>query len=234
MSPEYWRLTPALLLSLLMHALLLTLTFGGQGLWPGFGLPWQARRIEAPDLRVVVVPAQVTAAESLPPASVEETIASGPIPTPSISSAPAQRLPTSAITVRAKPKAEAKPTTDAATVSAPAEMPLRADRPGDTAPPPIPAPAVIAATPTDETGRGQSAYHQRPPLRRRQAVRARKSECRRFEMLAMQRRRESTKRRASARLNWRSSMLSTKRSNGRRRSARLHGKKRPVRKPRRT
>src|SRR2546429_479757 len=64
MSPERRRLTHALLLSLLIHALLLSLTFGGQGLWlPGFGFPWQARRIEVPDLRVVVVPAQVTAAE---------------------------------------------------------------------------------------------------------------------------------------------------------------------------
>ena len=62
MSPEYRRLTHALLLSLLIHTLLLSLTFGGQGLWlPGFGFPWQDRRIEAPDLRVVVVPPQVTA-----------------------------------------------------------------------------------------------------------------------------------------------------------------------------
>ena len=64
MSPEHRRLTYALLLSLLIHTLLLSLTFGGQGLWfPGFGFPWQDRRIEAPDLRVVVVPPQVTAAE---------------------------------------------------------------------------------------------------------------------------------------------------------------------------
>ena len=53
MSPEHRRLTHALLLSLLIHAWLLNLTFGGQGLWlPGFGFPWQDRRIEAPDLRV--------------------------------------------------------------------------------------------------------------------------------------------------------------------------------------
>jgi hypothetical protein len=38
MSPERRRLTYALLLSLLIHTLLLSLTFGGQGLWlPGFG-----------------------------------------------------------------------------------------------------------------------------------------------------------------------------------------------------
>src|SRR5438552_3280592 len=63
-SPEHRRLTHALLLSLLIHALLLRLTFGGQELWlPGFGFAWRDGRIEAPDLRVVVVPAQVTAVE---------------------------------------------------------------------------------------------------------------------------------------------------------------------------
>ena len=62
MNPAYWRLTYALLLSLLIHTLLLSLTFSGQGGWfPGFGFPWQDRKIEAPDLRVVVVPAPVTA-----------------------------------------------------------------------------------------------------------------------------------------------------------------------------
>jgi hypothetical protein len=56
--PTHRRLTLALLLSLLVHALLLSLTFGGQGAGiPGFGLPWQERRFEVPDLRVVLVPA---------------------------------------------------------------------------------------------------------------------------------------------------------------------------------
>ena len=100
MSPERRRLTHALLLSLLIHALLLSLTFGGQGLWlPGFGFPWQDRRIEVPDLRVVVVPAQVTAAEPavtpvaepLQQAWVEQPVASGPALTPSVSRAPTPR-----------------------------------------------------------------------------------------------------------------------------------------------
>ena len=48
-SPEHGRLTHALLLSLLIHTLLLSLTFGGQGLWlPGFGFAWRGGRIEAP------------------------------------------------------------------------------------------------------------------------------------------------------------------------------------------
>ena len=160
MSPEHKRLTNALLLSLLIHTLLLSLTFGGQGLWlPGFGFPWQDRRIEAPDLRVVVVPPQVTAAEPavtpvaepLQQAWVEQPVASGPALTPSVSRAPTPRRTAAAIVPEANPRAEANPRTDTATGAAPAQMPLRADRPGDTAPPPIPAPAVIALPRTDET-----------------------------------------------------------------------------------
>ena len=147
MSLEHWRLTLALLLSLLIHTLLLSLTFGGQGLWfPGFGFPWQERRIEAPDLRVVVVPAQVTpVAEPSQQAWVEQSVTSGPAPTPSVSRAPTPRRTAAAMTP------ESKPGTNAATDAASAQMPLRADRPGDTTPPPIPAPAVIAVTRTDES-----------------------------------------------------------------------------------
>ena len=147
MSVEHWRLTLALLLSLLIHTLLLSLTFGGQGLWfPGFGFPWQERRIEAPDLRVVVVPAQVTpVAEPSQQAWVEQSVTSGPAPTPSVSHAPTPRRTAAAMTP------ENKPGTSAATDAASAQMPLRADRPGDTTPPPIPAPAVIAVTRTDES-----------------------------------------------------------------------------------
>jgi hypothetical protein len=62
--PTSRRLTLALLLSLLIHALLLSLTFGGQGRGlPGIGFPWQERRFEAPDLRVVLMPMKVTATE---------------------------------------------------------------------------------------------------------------------------------------------------------------------------
>ena len=159
MSRERRRLTYALLLSLLMHTLLLSLTFGGQGRWlPGFGFPWRDRRIEVPDLRVVVVPAQVTAAEPavtpvaepLQQAWVERPIASGPALTPSVSRAPTPRPTTAAVVLEADPRAEANPTADAATGAAPAKMPLLADRSGDTAPPPIPAPAVIALARTDE------------------------------------------------------------------------------------
>jgi hypothetical protein len=157
--PERRRLTSALLLSLLIHTLLLRLTFGGQGLWlPGFSFFWQDRRIEVPDLRVVLDPAQVTAAgpavtpvvEPMQQAWVEQPLASRTMPTPSVSRAPTPRRTATATMPDADPRAEANPRTDAATGAAPAQMPLRADRPGDTAPLSIPAPAVIALAPTDE------------------------------------------------------------------------------------
>jgi outer membrane biosynthesis protein TonB/uncharacterized protein YjbI with pentapeptide repeats len=159
MSPEHRRLTHALLLSLLIHTWLLSLTFGGQGLWlPGFRFPWQDRRIEVPDLRVVVVPAQVTAAEpAVTPVAepsqqawVEQPVASGPALTPFVSRAPTPRRTAAAIVRKANPRAAVNPRTDVATGAAPAKMPLRADRPGDTAAPPIPAPPVVASTRTDE------------------------------------------------------------------------------------
>ena len=99
MSAERRRLPLALLLSLLIHVLLLSLTFGGErfGL-PGFAFPWRERRMEVPDLRVVLVPAQVIAAESagtlvkapLQQALIEQTVSGGttPIPSASASSAP--------------------------------------------------------------------------------------------------------------------------------------------------
>src|SRR6266496_4325003 len=159
MIPERRRLTYALLLSLLVHTLLLRLTFGGQGLWlPGFSFFGQDRRIEVPDLRVVLDPVQVTAtgpavtpvAEPMQQAWVEQPVASSATPTPSASRAPTSQRTTAAIVPKADQRAEANPTTDAATSAAPAQIPLRADRPGDKAPPSISSPAVIAVAPTDE------------------------------------------------------------------------------------
>ncbi len=77
MTADRRRLTLALLISLLLHTLLFSLTFGDEGLGlPGFGLPWRERRIEAADLRVVLMPAAVRATEpveSLPAAAQPDT-----------------------------------------------------------------------------------------------------------------------------------------------------------------
>ena len=175
MSPEHRRLTLALLLSLLIHALLLSLMLGGQGLGlPGFGFLWQERRIEVPDLRVVLVPAQVFAAEPpvtpaavpLPQAQIVRSVAAAPAPTPSVSPAPTLERTVAAILPEASPMVEASPGTDAAIGAAPEKAPHRAERPDDTPPPsillqtpeptapptraPTPAPAVDAMTRSDE------------------------------------------------------------------------------------
>ena len=154
MSAERRRLALALLLSLLMHTLLLSLTYGGQALGlPGFAFPWRERRIEAPDLRVVLVPAQVTAAEPAgtsatePPqrASIEPTVAGGPALTPPVSSATILGRAAEAIVL--KDKAEPAPDIVAGAVAA--KAPLRTEVSGDAAPTPIPVPKVIAVEQSD-------------------------------------------------------------------------------------
>ncbi len=159
MSPEHRRLTYALLLSLLLHALLLGLSVGGEGAWiPRFGFPWLDRRIKVPDLRVLIVPEQVIAAAPAPtqvappprPARVERLVAVEPALAPSASRAPAPQRTAAAIVPEAMPSAAARSTADAATGVAAAPMPLRADPPDDTGAPPTPAPAVMAVPRTDE------------------------------------------------------------------------------------
>src|SRR5690349_15313858 len=61
-SPED-KFAYAVVLSSLLHALLLCLTFGDFGWLPGFIFPWQVRRSTVPELSVVLVPARITPAE---------------------------------------------------------------------------------------------------------------------------------------------------------------------------
>jgi hypothetical protein len=152
---EHRRLAFALLLSLLIHALLLSLTFGGEGLGlPGFGFPWRDRRIEAPGLSVALVPSQVTPAEPAIPsvaeplqqAPVEQPAASRTLPTPSASPAPHGL----AIVPSARSTAEAKQKQDAAADADTPKAPPRAEGPADAAPTQIPEPPVIDVEPTNE------------------------------------------------------------------------------------
>ena len=155
MNTERRRLSLALLLSLLIHSLLLSLTFGGEMLGlPDFAFPWRERRIEAPDLRVVLVPAQVTAAEpagssaNAPPqqASIEPTVAGGPALTPPVSSATIPGRAAEVILLKDK----AEPTPDIATGAVAAKTPLRTELSGDAAARPIPLPEVIAVEQSDK------------------------------------------------------------------------------------
>lgn len=94
---ENQRLALAVVVSVLLHALLLSLVFSGQGLGlPGFGMPWQERRGQTPDVRVVLAPLRastdapagsgsVALAQSvLPPASTRQTAAVTPALPPEI------------------------------------------------------------------------------------------------------------------------------------------------------
>jgi outer membrane biosynthesis protein TonB len=158
MSGEYGRLAFALLLSLLTHMLLLSLTFGGQGLGlPGFGFPWGDRRIEAPPLSVVLVPMRVPArgpaitsvAEPLQQPSIEQRVASGPAPTPSMPSPAPLEERAVAIPPAARVAPEAEPKRNTVTPAPRMKAPARADVPA--APVPTPFIAVAPGTSSPET-----------------------------------------------------------------------------------
>jgi len=160
-SPEH-KLTYALLLSLLIHTLLLHLTFGNHGWLPGFRFPWQDRRIAVPDLRVSLVPARSTPAEPAviartQPARqrrVEQPGSKAASPTPPVSDASVKEELT-AKEAQTNPKEEAAPAAAAIPANHPVASPARAepqsrhDTPGDS-PPPTPAPDVIASLRKDE------------------------------------------------------------------------------------
>ena len=156
---ERWRLSAALLLSLLIHSLLLSLSFGGQGLgFPGFGFPWQDRRIEVPDLRVVLIAAQAPAADAV---STEPPIVGGLALMPSVFPALAPRQKVAVIvreptmTASAEPLENHKPTAAGNAMDksvsgvVSANVPLLADGPGDVAPASVPRPEVIALERSD-------------------------------------------------------------------------------------
>jgi len=141
-EPVATRLSVALFLSLLLHALLLSLTLSGDGFGlPGFGFPWQERRIEAPELRVGLVVAQAPAAPAAeapalgPPAAiprlperVERPAAGGLSVVPFAPAAPAPVPAAEPVAPQADASRASDPVPAAATA---AEAPVRTDRPGD-------------------------------------------------------------------------------------------------------
>ena len=148
----------ALLVSLLIHALLLSLTFGGEELGlPGLAFPWRDRRIEVPDLRVVLAPAHITpvdqadvpAAEPSQRVSIAPPRAGAPVLAPPVLAALDQQA-TAPTNVRAtKPPAQADATRSDVAAPASTESPIRAQGPDRLLPAQIPAPAVIHVEPAD-------------------------------------------------------------------------------------
>jgi outer membrane biosynthesis protein TonB len=158
MSSDRGRLTVALVISLLLHALLLGLTFGDELLGlPGFSLPWKERRAEARDLRVVLMPARAAAAEPavaldssvqerLQQAVVEQTVGGGLALKPSVPSEPIVSRPAEVIALQseAPPTTQAEPVREVATAAVAAKAPARVEVPAEPSPAPIPVPPVIA------------------------------------------------------------------------------------------
>ncbi len=157
MNPERRRLTLGLLLSLLFHALLLSLTFGGQGRGlPGLGLPWQDRRIEAPELRVMLLPAPAPAVEPVSTAEIARSVSAEPTMMTVVYPAPPSplaELMTAPPVPQASPKKLARSEIDApAPAPAPVPVPVTvpAEQPTESVPPPAPKEDVIALAQSDE------------------------------------------------------------------------------------
>lgn len=157
MHPEHRRLSVGLLLSLSIHALLLSLTFGGQGLGlPGFGLPWQDRRAEVPELRAVLLPAPAADAERLPGAELSQPAAAEPAMLTLVAPAPPSKSAQPANAPQAKPEPVAISKTVAAPPATPAvppstaKAPLPTEQPKDSVPAPTPHDDVIALAPSNK------------------------------------------------------------------------------------
>ncbi len=149
-SPERWRMSSSLLLSLLIHGLLLSLTFGGQGLGlPSLGFPWQERRVEVPELRLVLVPAPVaravttvdSVARPAQQASIEPPVAGRRAPTP-----PASPTPLRGRALEFVPAA--KPEQIAVTPAAPAKASTRPNESRHAVPAKIPKTTAIDVPPS--------------------------------------------------------------------------------------
>jgi hypothetical protein len=88
----YWRSTTALLLSLLAHALLLSISLGGQSLgMPGFTFFWEARRLRADGLHVRLAPPLPPVLA--PPAPVHERVSEVATPSAHLPPAPKASAP---------------------------------------------------------------------------------------------------------------------------------------------
>jgi hypothetical protein len=111
-----WRMPTALVVSLAVHAVLLSIAVGGQAFGlPGLTLPWKERRVGADDLRIELAPAPVAPAAPpapvgplapvaaphnvLPPAPLPAAVAAvaavAPPPAPTAASAPMRAVPPS-------------------------------------------------------------------------------------------------------------------------------------------
>src|SRR5581483_4162864 len=140
--------------------------------WPTFGFPWQDRRVQAPDLSVVILPPAAPASEPVVTRDEQPLQQSVPAERPrtpealSVVPAASSRAATSAVADKLDHKVKEHSGTATATQisPAPASAPIAApvlaavpapasssaDQPGDVTAPTIDAPTVIAVERTEE------------------------------------------------------------------------------------
>ncbi|WP_374434495.1 energy transducer TonB [Inhella sp.] len=127
------RLSLALLVSLGVHVLLASLSLGGLGPGlPGFQLPWQERRVEVPELELVLpphapVPTTPAPGAPLPPAAAEPMPLVLPEPAAPAAEAFEVSVPRTAAVPQVEPKPEpapAQPTPAPPAPAQPAEEPV--------------------------------------------------------------------------------------------------------------
>lgn len=157
-------MSTALVLSLLIHALLLSLTFGNQGVGlPSLDFPWRERRFEAGDLHVALLPGQVTAATPAliePSANLTPTDMAMPEPIAApgamavMTQSPAGESESVASPPTPVPALIASEQSDTATLVAPV-TPVVVATPVIAPAPSATSPAVVLPTPRDESDAAQ-------------------------------------------------------------------------------
>ncbi len=162
--PDRRRLALALSLSLVSHVLLL-LSLNSDGQEPGFPafrFPWQDRRVEVRELRVVLDPRRVDASEPaarsrlpsvakpLQPAPIKPPPAPGPVDRSPVSTTQPPRPTADAMVAKADRSAEGLPPPDLAHDPVDAKAPSPAAASGSVTPAPSAERGVIAVERSDE------------------------------------------------------------------------------------
>jgi hypothetical protein len=113
MRPAYRRLIVALMVSLSLHGLLLSMTFGDGGFGlPGLGNPWKERRVMAPPLTAILLPPSPAASPTEPtvPVRLERSVAAQVV-SGGVALKPAASLSVPSPSAAATPAIPAAPTT---------------------------------------------------------------------------------------------------------------------------
>ena len=156
-GPTRWRLAGAITVSLLLHALLLSLQFGLPGIGlPALELPWRERRAQAIDLNVVLAPLPAAGQAAEPPpapvAPAESAVPNGlrlvPMPAPPAPKARTKRATEKPAVAARRPRARVKRDTPVIALNVPRDNSFNMPAPALDDIPPVPEPeAEVPAAP---------------------------------------------------------------------------------------